>query len=187
MPVLPVFEQPIARNLQVVRGNMPDSIAHTTASGPLQQITGDANRVFVDDPARMTEPIMAHEVMHKIQQQAGNFKDTGDASYDYGGIRGLQHLSSISKLNPEQQANIPQDYQTQMNAWTNGHITPKVLQQADALNAAYARPIHQLANMAGSGNTIDTTPAAPGPPPAALTGMIKPLPEIGGPTLYRSK
>lgn len=182
---LPLFEQPTAATLEKVRGYAPGAIAHTTSSSGIARVLGDANKIFVDDPARFTEPIEAHEVMHKIQQKAGNFGDTGESNYDYGGIKGLKALGSISALNPEQQANIPQDYMSQMNAWTKGQITPKVLAQADQLNQAYARPVRQLAAMAD--DKINTTPAAPGPPPAALTGMIKPLPEMGGPTLYRSK
>lgn len=182
---LPLFEQPTAQALKVVRGNSADSIAHTTGSGVIPRILGTADKVYVDDPSRMSEPILAHEVMHKIQQRAGNFNDTGDSSYNYGGVKGLQGLSSISKLNPEQQANLPQDYMTQMNSWAKQAITPKMLQQADTLNSAFARPIQQEANMAMPG--MNVTPAPPGPPPATLTGMIKPLPEMGGTTLYRSK
>lgn len=178
---LPLFEQPAASNLKVVRGNSTDSIAHVTGSGIFPRLLGTADKVFVDDPSRMTDATLAHEVMHKIQQRAGNF-EPGQDNYDYGGLKGAAGLSSISKLNPEQQANIPQDYMSQMNAWSKGKITPQILQQSDQLNAAYARPIHQLANMAAE--QIDTTPQAPGPPPAALTGMIKPLPEIGGKSLY---
>jgi hypothetical protein len=184
MPALPLFEQPMAKTLKVVRGDDPDAIAHTTGSGIIPRIMGTADKVFVDDPSKMSEPILAHEVMHKIQQKAGNFQPGLD-NYDYGGLAGLQKLGSVSSLNPEQQANIPQDYQSQMQHWAKGQITPQILSQADQMNTAFARPIHQLANMAQ--DTIDTTPAAPGPPPATLTGMIKPLPEIGGPTLYRSK
>lgn len=180
---LPLFEQPMAQHLKLARGN-EDAIAHTTGSDVLPRIMGTADKVFVDDPSKMSEPILAHEVMHKIQQKAGNFRDTGDSSYDYGGLEGLKHLPSISKLNPEQQANIPQDYMTQMNAWAKGRVTPQILQQSDQLNQAFARPVQQLAAMARPGDTIDTTPAAPGSPPAALTGMIKPLPEIGGKSLY---
>jgi hypothetical protein len=179
---LPLFEQNAAKGLKVVRGNSGDSIAHTTGSGVIPRILGTADKVFVDDPSRMFTPILAHEVMHKIQQRAGNFTDTGDSSYNYGGVKGLQGLSSVSKLNPEQQANIPQDYMSQMNAWAKQAITPKVLQQADQLNGAYARPMSQLAGMAS--DQINVTPQAPGPPPAALTGIIKPLPEIGGKSLY---
>lgn len=183
MPALPLFEQQEASKLKLARGSEGDSIAHTTDSGVIPRILGTADKVYVDDPSRMTQPILAHEVMHKIQQTAGNFKDTGDSSYDYGGLKGLAGLSSISKLNPEQQANIPQDYMSQMNAWTKQQVTPKMLSQADQLNAAYGRPIHQLANMAD--DQINTTPQAPGPPPARLTGMIKPLPEMGGKSLYK--
>ena len=182
---LPLFEQEAAKGLKVVRGNASDSIAHTTGTGVLPTIMGTDNKIFVDDPSRMSEPILAHEVMHKIQQKAGNFKDTGDSNYNYGGMAGLKATPSISTLNPEQQANIPQDYMSQMNAWSKGKVTPQILRQADQLNSAYARPMSQLANMAS--DSINTTPAAPGPPPAALTGMIKPLPEIGGNSLYRSK
>jgi hypothetical protein len=178
---LPLFEQNAAKDLKVVRGHMADSIAHTTGNGVLPSILGTGDKVFVDDPTRMSEPIMAHEVMHKIQQKAGNF-EPGQDNYNYGGVKGLRGIKSISTLNPEQQANIPQDYMSQMNAWTKGQITPRVLQQADQLNQAYARPVRQLAGMAA--DQIDTTPTAPGPPPAALTGMIKPLPEIGGKSLY---
>jgi hypothetical protein len=180
---LPLFEQSTARNLKVVPGNQADAIAHTTGSGILPRLLGTADKVFVDDPSRMTTPILAHEVMHKIQQKAGNFEPGQDA-YNYGGIKGLQGLSSIDKLNAEQQANLPQDYMSQMNAWAKGKITPQVLKQADELNSAFARPIQQEANMALPG--MNVTPAPPGPPPAALTGMIKPLPEMGGKTLYRS-
>lgn len=178
---LPLFEQNAAKDLKVVRGYMADSIAHTTGNGALPSILGTGDKVYVDDPARMSEPILAHEVMHKIQQKAGNFQPDVKG-YDYGGIKGLGALSSVSKLNVEQQAQLPQDYMSQMNAWTKGQITPRVLAQADQLNQAYARPMHQLAGMAA--DQIDTTPAAPGPPPAALTGIIKPLPEIGGKSLY---
>jgi hypothetical protein len=178
---LPLFEQQAAKGLKVVRGDSPDSIAHTTGSGVFPTLMGTADKVFVDDPSRMTDAILSHEVAHKIQQKAGNFQP-GQDNYNYGGLKGLEGLSSISKLNPEQQANIPQDYMSQMNAWTKQAVTPQILRQSDELNSAYARPMHQLANMAQDG--IDTTPAAPGPPPAALTGMIKPLPEIGGKSLY---
>jgi hypothetical protein len=178
---LPLFEQQAAKSLKVVPGTASDSIAHTTGSGVIPRIMGTADKVFVDDPSRMTEPILAHEVMHKIQQKAGNFQP-GVEGYSYGGLQGLKGLPSISSLNAEQQANIPQDYQSQMNAWAKQQVTPQMLKQADQLNAAYARPISQLAHMAQ--DTIDTTPAAPGPPPAALTGTITPLPQIGGKSIY---
>jgi hypothetical protein len=167
---VPLFEQPMARGLQMQRGN-EDAIAHTEQRG---------NSVFVDDPGRMSQPILNHEVMHKIQAKAGNF-EPGQGNYDYGGIQGLQKIPSIAKLNTEQQANIPQDYTAQMAHWAKGPITPMILSQADQLNSVYARPMQQLANMAA--DSINTTPQPPGPPPAALTGMIKPLPQIGGPTL----
>lgn len=169
---VPAFEQPMARTLNMAPGN-EDAIAHVGQGG---------NTVYVDDASRMSQPILAHEVMHKLQAKAGNFSP-GEENYDYGGMAGLKKIGgNISKLNPEQQANIPQDYTAQMAHWAKGPITPQVLGQADQMNAAYARPIGQLANMAD--DTINTAPQAPGPPPAALTGMIKPLPQIGGQTLY---
>lgn len=178
---LPLFEQPISRNVKVVPGNRADSIAHTN---------GLTDRVYVDDPKLMTEPIMAHELMHQIQRQSGampRFGTGGSPEYDYGSVAGLKNLRSISQLGLEQQADLPRNYQEQMQEWSKGRVTPQILQNADQMNDAFARPIRQEASMARPGNTIDTTPAAPGPPPAALTGMIKPLPEIGGQTLYRSK
>jgi hypothetical protein len=182
----PNFEKGVAKQAIFVRGNNPDAVAHTVSGG-------DDMRIAVDNPNWFSRPVMAHELTHLIQNKAGsqnyvNPDQGGRSVYDYGGINGLKVLGSISKLNDEQQANIPSDYLNQMQAWTKQAVTPKILQQADQLNSVYARPIHQLANMANPSNdTIDTTPQAPGPPPATLTGMIKPLPEMGGNTLYRSK
>lgn len=194
---LPLFEQPIASTLKVAPGSQDilhrvqgalgldqnNSIAHTRGWG---------NKVYVDNPSEMTGPIMAHEVFHKIQQASGAMTPAGTSGsnpdYDYGGALGLERLKSVGQLGLEQQANIPKDYQEDMQRWAKSQVTPQLLQEADDTNKIFARPMRQLANMANpSTTTIDTTPAPPGPPPAALTGMIKPLPEVGGPTLYRSK
>jgi len=177
---VPAFQQNAARGLQLVRGHDPDAIAHTPRWG---------NKIFVDNPALMTQPILDHEVEHSIQRSAGEFRPTNDvagaAEYDYGGIQGLEALrarhGTIANLNPEKQANITQDYQTQMNAWSKGPITPKVLAQSDRMNAAYGPFLRQQAAQAAPGMPV--TPSPPGAPPATLTGMIKPLPEMGGKTL----
>lgn len=174
---LPAFERPTAQGLTLAKGNDPTAIAHTHGWG---------NKVFLDDPSAATQPIVAHEVMHKIQQKSGAITplSPGSSQYDYGGLQGLKKIGgNVSQLNTEQQADVPRNYMEQMQHWQKGPITDKVLGQADQLNAAYARPIHQLANMAD--DQINVTPQPPGAPPAAMTGMIKQLPEMGGPSMYK--
>lgn len=183
---IPLYLQKIASNTPVTQGNRTDSIAHVTGSGIIPRLMGTAGKIFVDDPANMNAPVMAHELTHLAQQKAGSFQP-GLENYNFGGTAGLNRIGgNISKLNAEQQAEIPADYMSLMgSAAKMKNITPDVLQQADAANSAFARPIQQLANMANpSTTTINTTPEPPGPPPAALTGMIKPLSQVGGKTLY---
>jgi hypothetical protein len=174
---VPLFEQQVAANLSLVAGHKAGDIAHVESSPFL-----GFNKVYVDKPSAMTQPVLNHEVMHQIQRKAGNLKSVGDdPDYNYGDPA---EIKSIGNLDSEKQAQIVQDYTGRLAAMRAAPITPSTLTEADQLNSAYARPIAQLANMARQGNTIDTTPAAPGPPPAALTGMIKPLPQIGGSTLF---
>jgi len=197
---MPLFLQPLAYKNYLAPGANGGNggsgvIAHVTPFNSKQ----DTNTVFVDDTNKFTPGVLAHELTHQAQRQAGGIvaqpkfhgalsNQEYGSNFEYGGLEGLKALPSISKLNAEQQANIPQDYMAEMQDWTTRQVTPAMLRGADALNDAYARPMRQLANMANPSTTsIDTTPAAPGPPPAALTGMIKPLPEIGGKTLYRSQ
>jgi hypothetical protein len=180
---VPAFERSIARTTSVKQGRETDSIAHTVSGVPT---------IYVDNPKLFTSAVAAHELMHRVQDKAGSVKATGNspAEYDYGGIKGLESLNqlhkTISSLTQEQQANIPQDYMTQMAGWRKkaaaGTLTKQDLANADRMNAAFARPIQQEAAMAA--DKINTTPAPPGAPPATLTGAITPLPEMGGPTIY---
>jgi hypothetical protein len=133
--------------------------------------------------------------------------------YDYGGLEGLEGMlrngKTLTDLNNEQQAAVLQDYTNAMSKFglaqdpdsvkarnsknpvdrqvqaaldaANAKRNPP--EKADRLNRAYGPFIRQMAEMARAGDTINTTPATPGPPPAALTGAIKPLPEIGGKTI----
>jgi hypothetical protein len=197
---LPEFEQPIAKQQTLRPGNRPGSIAHVM---PFDSKT-DTNTIFADTPSLLTPKAVAHELVHQIQRQAGgeakevdsggliNQKDPAqwkalyDKTYGYGGTEGLAKVPSIGTLNAEQQANIPLNYMTAMDDMLSKPVTDQTLQSADALNSAYARPMHQLASMARPGNTIDTEPQPPGPPPSVLTGMIKPLPDVGGQTLYKT-
>lgn len=190
---IPEFEKPIAAKQTLVPGNQKGSIAHVAAPSS----TEDTNKIFVDNQARFGAPEEAHELVHQIQRQAGGqqkypdsrplldqsnpqWKSIYDKTYGYGGTEGLAKTPSISTLNAEQQANIPMNYMNAMDAMRSKPVTAQTLQSADTLNSAYARPVQQLVNMARPGNTIDTEPQPPGPPPSVLTGMIKPLEAIGG-------
>lgn len=172
---VPAFEQSIAAHLALARGSNPNDIAHTGTT------PWNANKIYVDDPSAMSQPVLNHEVMHKVQQQAGNVKSVGeDPNYNYGDPA---EIKSVSSLDSEKQAQIVQDYTDQMQHMASHPVTQQTLVQADQLNTSYARSIRQLAGMAETGSGINTNPAPPGPPPAVLTGMIKPLPEIGGRTI----
>lgn len=123
----------------------------------------------------------------------------------------LRQGKSLSDLSNEQQAKVLQDYTEEMGkfglakdpdsvkfrnsknqaerevqlAMDIGNAKRHTPEVADRLNKAYGPFIRQMAEMARkpNENTINTTPAPPGPPPAALTGAVKPLPEIGGRTI----
>jgi hypothetical protein len=126
------------------------------------------------------------------------------SDYDYGGLEGLENLQkkgkSLAYLNREQQAQVLRDYTDKMEELRKPNIIsgykPALNQQMqksiddqrtaeyDRYQKAYAPFIHQMAEMASSHtDSIDTNPAPPGPPPAKLTGALKPLPEIGGKTV----
>jgi hypothetical protein len=193
LAAMPDFEQPVASTLSLLPSNDPEAVAHVFAD--------DDKHIYVDRPQLLSNPVLAHEVVHQIQNRAGadNTVEPTASSYDYGGAAGLAKTPSISTLNDEQQANIPRDYMFNMDMYKQQLANPQAgkikgglripsvtdtLKEADRMNSSYARPLHQLANMANqSSDTIDTTPQPPGPPPAVLTGMIKPLPEIGGKTI----
>jgi hypothetical protein len=198
MQYVPEFLRPTASkqtlvNDSAVGGASSGSVAHVAPFGAKQ----DTNNIYLDDPDKFTPADLAHELVHQVQRGTGAVKggqvDTSgilaqkdatkqaaqyEKTYGYGGAAGASNLKSISRLNDEQQANMVSDYMKQYSGSAKGG-TVGDLASIDAINDAYRRPIQQLANMARPGNTIDTTPAAPGPPPAVLTGQAKPLAQIG--------
>lgn len=201
MQYVPEFERPIA-NTQTLVNSSASSGAYNADAGSVAHVAPfasktDTNKVYIDDPNNFTPPDLAHELVHQIQRQAGSQvkqvntapilaqknavkqKALYDATYGYGGAQGAKNLKSISTLNTEQQGNLVSDYMKQYTAgMQEGVSDPDAM---DKLNAAYQRPLQQLANMARSGNTIDTIPAAPGPPPSGIagSGLVKPLAQIG--------
>jgi hypothetical protein len=177
---VPEFERPAAANVQLNPGNEPSSIAHVDPNNPNPNLS-------VDTPNRYSASVQAHELTHNIQNAAGSSNPVNtqqapktqadiDAVYGYGGTDGLEKVmqsGGISKLNDEQQASIPQTY---MKEYVKAEKAGDA-KAIDRLNQVYGPAIQQLKNMANpSKTTINTTPAAPGPPPAALTGLAKPVP-----------
>ena len=151
--------------------------------------------IVVDDSKQYTSAVQAHELQHNIQNAASggtgdgakgvteaqsnaaaNDNDAWQKTYGYGGTDGLaQHLASgktVSDLNTEQQASIPQNYMKEyVKAEKSGDA-----KAIDKLNKVYEPAIRQLRNMANPSNTtINTTPDAPGAPPASATGVAVPV------------
>lgn len=210
---VPDFEKPTAANTTIQKGNLdPDeTIAHegtpiplnATQEGSSYNPSNLKNTVYVDDPKSMDQGTLNHEVLHAIQEaqnvrswQAGlegrgntfirpSSKDSY-ANYDYGGVAGLLHRlgkgQSLSSLGDEQQAEMLKDYTNKMQEIA-GRKDSSAASEFDQYKQAYGPFIRQMAEMARPGNTLNTTPQPPGPPPASLTGSAKPLPEIGGRTI----
>lgn len=173
---IPEFEQPIAHQQVLQKGNDMSDIASVDTTKP--------GVITVDRPNYFTPQVAAHELVHAIQNQTGggtqvniNASSNRTAAYDYGGTEGLAaHFKSgktVADLNMEQQASIPQNYMDEYRKAVKAGDAKAV----DKLNAVYQPAIQQLRNMANPSRTqISTTPAAPGPPPSALTGLATALP-----------
>ena len=177
---VPEFERPAAAQESLTSGKEPGAIAETNSDKPGQ--------IEVDRPDMYTSAVQSHELTHVLQNSAGadnyvqsdpsKFKTQADVNkvYGYGGTEGLSKIMSspkgISSLNNEQQASIPQNYMKEyIKAEKAGDA-----KAIDNLNAAYEPAIRQLRNMANtSKDTINTTPDAPGAPPASATGVAVPV------------
>jgi hypothetical protein len=178
-------------------GQEPQDIAHLLVSPNQKQDPESSADIYIDRPNHFTQPVLDHELMHVVQANAGSEQRFAEsdvpgaavnyADYGYGGAARLKGLRSVHDLNVEQQGDVVRDYADELQNLRRyakqGRLGPKELQQADEINDAYARPMRQFAAMARTQPGIDVTPAPPGPPPAALTGSIKPLPEWGGPSI----
>ena len=163
---VPEFERVIAGKQRLVPGNLNGAAAHVQ----------DDTHIAIDNPAQVNGGVLAHELIHQIQGKDGNMVNTQAAMSSksaWDSIYGLSDLAqhhNINSLSNEQQAEIPRQYMEQYATAAKAGDAAK----ADALNKLYARPVQQLRSMATSG--MPTTPEPPGAPPAALTGMMVPLP-----------
>jgi hypothetical protein len=179
MGSVPEYERPIAQGVQLQQGSVPKAIAYSTAN--------DIAHININHPDMYTAGVQAHELQHMVQKQAGmgatgvsnqNSISAKEASmYDYGGTEGLAaHLKSgktVGDLTAEQQASIPQNYMDEYRKAVKAGDAKSL----DRLNQVYQPAIQQLRNMANPSTTqINTTPAAPGPPPASMTGLASALP-----------
>ena len=173
---VPEYEQQAAQKVQLQPDTtVPKAIAYSTPT--------DTTHIEVDHPEMYTSGVQAHELQHMVQKNAGS-RATGvsrqtsgeQGMYDYGGTEGLaKHLASgktVSDLNPEQQASIPENYMKEYNKAVKSGDSKAI----DRLNEVYQPAIKQLRNMANpSKTTIDTTPDAPAGAPAELLGSAKPV------------
>jgi hypothetical protein len=191
---VPEYERDAAAGTSLEnQGSHPDndSVAHVD-TGPLA-----SRKVTVEDSSAYTAADQAHELQHVVQndntplsQKVANQFDpqhatiagvksgaTGaNANYDYGGTEGLaKHLASgktVSDLNAEQQASIPQNYMKEYVKAEKAGDGKAI----DRLNEVYEPAIRQLRNMASKSTTsINTTPDAPAGAPAALLGIASPV------------
>jgi hypothetical protein len=165
---LPEYQRPLAATQHLTYTGDAGSAGHVV----------DDNTIGVDNRQQFVPSVAAHELQHQIQNRAGGqtpvnmqaamaSKAAWNAIY---GLTGLNKATNISSLNDEQQAEIPRTYMEQYAQ----AVKAKDPKAVDRLNAQYARPVAQVQAQAANG--INTTPAPPGAPPAALTGIAVPLP-----------
>jgi hypothetical protein len=128
-----------------------------------------------------------HEYEHAYEQSFTNPLKrlaSGGENQDFGGLAGISAMPQkrITNLNPEQRAEmLGQSYAAQksaVNLAQQGKITPQQVQGFDQWQQQTHPLIQQLKNMGDVG--IDTHPAAPGLPPASVSGILAPDPLLGG-------
>lgn len=197
---VPNFLKPTAANMKiVVQPPNGVDVAKVSPANP--------NVVVVNQPNQFTQGDLNHETEHgydlsrnpaevarlaqvqQQQQQAGMYTPVAGqlpAAYDYGGADGLlaaqQQRKTIDSFGPEQRAQMVKNYTDQAQQ----AIASKDMPTLDKLNKAYGPYITQLVNLPGKNDSMttmsqqDLTPPAPGLPPSAETGIMEPLPAIGG-------
>ncbi len=189
LEAVPAFLQPTAANSQVVV-KPPDnrSIALVSSKEP--------NVVQVHEPSQFGQPQLDHEETHvfdlsrnpAVVSQMENDLASGKLpkTYTYGGPDGLLQAQregkTIADFGPEQRAEMMSDYAD----GTKQAIARGDAKTLDKLNAAYGRYVHEEASLPGKNDSMttmtqqDLTPAAPGLPPAEVSGILEPNPLLGG-------
>lgn len=116
-----------------------------------------------------------------LEQQATMLEDYQRLQQRLKAIPPSANQDWIQQLPPQNRARMLK--QANMEAQQDRQ---RALQQWDLANQAVGPYIHQLGAMPLKGDTsttINTAPPSPAPPPAAQTGIAKPLPEVGGPAI----
>ncbi len=188
MQNVPAFLRPTAAQMSVqIEAPRPDVAAEVTAFHP------KTVQVYGEDQA--TQPVVTHEVTHGFQASrswplvahtAAQLMG-GERDPEYGGEAGLEEAlrqgKTMAHFNPEQQAHIVEDYQTQ----THDAIQRGDAAALDATTAIYHPFVRQLAKEPPRGESM-TAPLtadelhldAPGLPPATVTGILVPDKLLGG-------
>ena len=189
--------------------DVPDFLKPTAATSKvvIQPPNGlDVARVTSTDPTTVQvnqrdqfgQPQLNHEETHVfefsrnpavVQQMEGDLASGKlPKTYTYGGADGLlqaqmQH-KTIADFGPEQHAEMVRNYASESTEAIIKGDTAKL----DKLNRAYKPFLNQLANLPGKNDSMttmtqkDLTPADPGLPPSAVTGIMEPLKVMGGKT-----
>ena len=182
-------------------GDIPDFIRAKVPVIPQQVEKADPNSNAYVNPWNNTVHVQnvaafnagtgtpQHEYEHAYEQKfTSPLKRlmSGEPSQDFGGVAGLaalrQKAKTIADMNVEQRAEMTgESYAAQkqaVNLAKQGKITPQQVQAFDQWKQTSHPFIQQLKNMGDAG--IDTHPAAPGLPPAAVSGIVAPDPLLGG-------
>jgi hypothetical protein len=186
---LPAFLRDSAEDTKIVAAPRDHrNIADVEVNAP--------STIQVREPQLFTNPVYTHESTHVyqlsrntgVQQDVGQRYNAGKlpVGYDYGGADGLlkaqQERKTIADFGPEQQARMVEDYQR----LTKEAIAAKDTKQLDKITQAYHPFILQLSRLPGKADSMtkmtkaDMTPAAPGPPPSAISGVMYPDKLLGG-------
>lgn len=186
---VPAFLRPAAATAHIV-DKPPDNRSIALVS------SDDPTEIDVHEPSQFHSPQLIHEMTHVFQfsrnpEMVNQMRDalrTGKlpATYTYGGTDGLiaarQAGKTIADFGPEQQAEMVKNYAV----LTKQAIQSGNAAELDRIKQAYGPFIRQLAALPGKTDSLtqmtqrDLTPAAPGLPPAAESGILAPDDLLGG-------
>jgi hypothetical protein len=155
------------------------------------------NVVGVSRPDLMAPRVLAHEASHVFQNSRVEQAPENYDEYDYGGSKGLaagrKSGKIINNFSAEQQASIVEDWYSlheaiqRLYTKQHGHLTPEQAKYFEQQRDIYQPYISQFAGMNPSddGTPHDASkevPKAPVPgvPPAAISGIAYPSPQMGG-------
>jgi hypothetical protein len=181
---IPAFEQ------QAV-GNIHQQVDRDSGDGTAAHVNPGSSTVHVTDPSQYNGGTPQHEYTHVYEGKKQPILKTlfaggNGADQDYGGTPGLEKHNAqgktIAQFNPEQRAEVVGDsWAAQKKAVADakaGKLKPGEVEGFDRAKAAQHPTLQQMKNEGDEG--IDTHPAAPGLPPASVSGIVAPDPLLGG-------